>query len=232
MDNHWNQLAIGAIVTRLPAAADLFKARGIDFCCGGHRLLGPVLAEQQIDAAEIRARLEELEKASRLALGRTDYAAMSASELTSHIEVRHHTYLNENLPLIGEILGAVLKAHGRNHPELFKLHGLYGQLRTELEQHLIKEEELLFPLLSQGHDTDAEAVRLAEEIKNEHEAAGQTLKAMRRLSSDYRVPDDACPTYARLYKALVELESDIFQHIHLENNILLAEQHNEGDRHA
>lgn len=221
MNNNWNQLAIGAIVTRLPAAAELFKARGVDFCCGGHRLLATVLAEQNIDAAEIYTRLDEIEEANRQTTDRTDYTAMMADELTGYIEARHHSYLNENLPLVGEVLGVVLKAHGRNHPELFRLHGLYGQLRTDLEQHLIKEEELLFPLLNEAKADDEEAVRLAGEIRAEHEGAGQLLKAMRSLTNNYQVPDDACPTFARLYKGLVELEGDIFQHIHLENNILL-----------
>lgn len=221
MNNYWNEQEIGAIVTRLPAAADLFKANKLDYCCGGHRLLGTVLDEQKLDAAAIGSQLDRLETAARQTAGRTDFTAMSSDELTGYIETRHHTYLNENLPILGEILGVVLKAHGRNHPELFRLHSLYGQLRTDLEQHLIKEEELLFPLLNNGQAADAAAVRLAVEIKNEHEGAGQLLKSMRQLSNDYTVPDDACPTFGRLYKGLVELESDIFQHIHLENNILL-----------
>ena len=150
MNNTWNNQAIGAIVTHLPAAAELFKASGIDFCCGGHRLLGSVLDEQNLDAAEIGIRLDALAESARQAAGRTDFTVMTPDELTSYIEDIHHAYLHENLPIIGEILGMVLKAHGRNHPELFKLHGLYGQLRTELEQHLIKEEELLFPLLNEG----------------------------------------------------------------------------------
>ena len=92
---------------------------------------------------------------------------------------------------------------------------------TELEQHLIKEEALLFPLLDAGKADDAEAIRLTQEIRAEHEAAGGLLKAMRQLSNDYTPPADACPTFVHLYKGLIEMESDIFQHIHLENNILL-----------
>ena len=221
--NNWQEQSIGSIVTKLPAAADLFKARGVDFCCGGHRLLGLVLREQNLDETEIAAKLDEIETAARQTAGRNDFTTMQPSELTSYIEARHHTYLNEALPQLGEILGVVLKAHGRNHPELFKLYGLYGQLRTDLEQHLIKEETLLFPLLDDGQAADSEAIRLADEIKNEHEGAGQLLKAMRHLTNDYTVPDDACTTFVRLYNGLVEMESDIFQHIHLENNILLKD---------
>ena len=36
----------------------------------------------------------------------------------------------------------------------------------------------------------------------------------------YRLPDDACPTFAALYETLQALEADLHEHIHLENNIL------------
>jgi regulator of cell morphogenesis and NO signaling len=122
------------------------------------------------------------------------------------------------LPQISELFGSVLKAHGRNHPELFKVHGLFGALRTDLEQHLIKEETTLFPALSEGNHGVSD---LAREIKDEHENAGKILKELRGITNNYTVPPDGCPTFKRLYRSLEEMESDLFLHIHLENNILL-----------
>ena len=42
----------------------------------------------------------------------------------------------------------------------------------------------------------------------------------RGLSSGYRVPESACPTYRALYHGLEEFERDLYHHVHLENNIL------------
>lgn len=221
MNNKWQDQTIGQTVARLPAAAELFKANRIDFCCGGDRLLGAVLREQNIPDEAIYPRLDELAENLRQTADQKNFTTMATDELTNYIEASHHAYMHEALPQISEILAVVLKAHGRSHPDLFKLHGLYGQLRTDLEQHLIKEETLLFPMLDEADPADSAAIAaLTLEIKNEHEAAGKLLKAMRLIAADYIAPPDACPTYQRLLDGLAEMEGDLFQHIHLENNIL------------
>jgi regulator of cell morphogenesis and NO signaling len=57
-------------------------------------------------------------------------------------------------------------------------------------------------------------------LENEHIGAGNVLKELRKITNDYTVPADACNSYIATYSILQELESDLFQHIHLENNIL------------
>jgi regulator of cell morphogenesis and NO signaling len=57
-------------------------------------------------------------------------------------------------------------------------------------------------------------------MMREHDAAGEILRAIRELSKDFTTPEDGCISYQTLYKALEELEADLHQHIHLENNIL------------
>lgn len=221
MKTNWIENTVGEVVAHLPQAAELFQARRIDFCCGGHRRLGDVLREQGIDAGEIEAALDQLFALQQQLITSTDFLHMTTDDLTNYIEERHHAYLREALPHIGEVFTTVLKAHGARHPVLFELHGLFGKLRTDLEQHLIKEEVSLFPELGQRHE--AGVADLAAVIVAEHEAAGVVLKRMRALSDDYRAPQDVCGTYRYLYEKLAELEGDLFQHIHLENNILLKD---------
>jgi regulator of cell morphogenesis and NO signaling len=43
---------------------------------------------------------------------------------------------------------------------------------------------------------------------------------MHAITRDFAMPDDVCNTYRALYAGLQELEQDIHQHIHLENNVL------------
>jgi regulator of cell morphogenesis and NO signaling len=54
----------------------------------------------------------------------------------------------------------------------------------------------------------------------DHDDAGELLAKIRVLSSGYRAPDSACPTYRALYHGLEEFERDLHRHVHLENNIL------------
>ena len=57
-------------------------------------------------------------------------------------------------------------------------------------------------------------------MQDEHTGAGNILKELRTITNDYDVPADGCNTYRITYAKLQEMESDLFQHIHLENNIL------------
>ena len=57
-------------------------------------------------------------------------------------------------------------------------------------------------------------------MMQEHDDAGQALRDLREVSSNYQVPADGCISFRTLYQALEAFERDLHQHIHLENNIL------------
>lgn len=57
-------------------------------------------------------------------------------------------------------------------------------------------------------------------MEHEHDSAGRALDRMRAVTADYTLPADACSSYRALFAGLQELEADLHQHIHLENNIL------------
>jgi regulator of cell morphogenesis and NO signaling len=94
-----------------------------------------------------------------------------------------------------------------------------------------KEEQVLFPYIVATEEaaTQKRAIPFAAfgTVNNpirmmmmEHDTAGEILREMRALTSDYKVPPDACISYQTLYQALENFEKDLHQHIHLENNIL------------
>lgn len=226
MNTQWNAMRIGQIVSRFPKAAELFKARKIDYCCGGRRALGEVLAELGGGERELYDALDGLAARDTHPGAAEGFLKMAPADLSAYIQERHHAYLREALPETGELFSAVLKAHGAKQPGLLRAHGLFGRLRTELEQHLVKEEVFLFPLLEGGKTPEAE--KLSAEIVSEHEAAGAMLKELRAAMDDYTAPQDACRGYRLLLDSLLEMEDDLFQHIHLENNILLKHILQEG----
>ena len=221
----WHNRRIGDIVVALPQAATLFRSSGVDFCCGGHRPLGDALTAEGRAPTELDTALDTLRQRVEAAAGQPEtFEDMNRADLTAHIESRHHGYLREALPRLGELAQTVLAAHGANHPELFRVHALFGRLRTDLESHLIKEETALFPLLLAGDPArSGDVVRLTGEIRDEHETAGGVLRDLRTLTEGYTTPADGCPTYHRFMDELSALEADLFEHIHLENNILLRD---------
>ncbi|NLK99025.1 MAG: iron-sulfur cluster repair di-iron protein [Epulopiscium sp.] len=215
---------IGTIVAELPKAVQIFKEYGIDYCCGGHRLLTDVMKEQNIASDELYEKLQQAdeERKNLYSSQGNNFKEMSPQVLSAYIEDTHHGYLRKTLPEIAELLSIVLRAHGKNHKELFEVYRLYGQLKADLEQHLLKEETLVFPIVGEEEELN-QIKELTHEIITEHEAAGEVLRELRRITKDYQLPADACETFAKTYKNLEELEQDLHQHIHLENNILLVQ---------
>ena len=212
---------VGNIAAVMPEVLPVFQDLGIDYCCGGKRPLKEALDEKQLNLDQFLTLVNTREAERKTNAGRKDFSAMSPAVLSAYIEDTHHDYLRRALPEIDQLLLKVLRAHGANHRELFQVYTLYGRLKSDLEQHLVKEETLLFPALAKGGALEGDTGRLADEIVSEHEAAGELLRALRETTSDYAVPGDACQTYQKVYALLPELEHDLHQHIHLENNILL-----------
>lgn len=217
---------IGDIVTVFPGASNVFKAYGIDFCCGGGRPLTDAITKQQLDASEVLERLNAAFVWSKeRGQSGVDWQHAPYGEMIDHIVDTHHAFLQKELPVLGEFTTKILRVHGAGHPELAKVHKLFHELKMELEQHLIKEEELVFPLIKEFEASGAaetkERIRSTiDELESEHSAAGDILKELRRITQDYTLPEGACRTYTLTFQKLEELESDLFQHIHLENNIL------------
>ncbi|MDF2511841.1 MAG: hypothetical protein K0S04_1707 [Herbinix sp.] len=216
-----HNITIGSVVAELPRASKIFGGYGIDFCCGGHRNLSAVIKEQGISEEAIYLALEEAQKEREETYKDISFNTMSPTVLSTYIEDRHHNYLRETLPEIAELLATILRVHGNKHTELFEVYRLYGMLKSDLEQHLLREETMLFPSFE---DEAANQKQIAEQsaiIITEHEAAGEVLEKLRHATKHYQIPEGVCGTYRKTFELLEELEMDLHEHIHLENNILL-----------
>ena len=226
MDTFRSNQSVGEIVSIMPMASDIFKQYRIDFCCGGSKPLIDAIRENNLDEVEIVKKLNEAFKANeKIKKEGRDFREMSPCELIDYIENTHHVYVKKSLPELSELTIKIMRVHGANHEVLFRVHKLFSVLKTELEQHLIKEEESLFPLIRQyGSNPSSELLarinKVIGELEGEHEGAGNILKELRKITEDYDVPKDGCNTYFATFDKIKELEADLFQHIHLENNIL------------
>lgn len=141
---------------------------------------------------------------------------MTLTELTEHLESTHHVYLKKTLPRLVALMDKVHQAHSPRHPELTRLQTVVENLRADLEPHLLKEEQILFPLIRQLEAAQG-PIRV---MRSEHDGAGELLKEMRTLTNVYVVPKDGCQSFQLLYEGLKELEEDTHLHIYKENNIL------------
>ncbi|WP_438445248.1 iron-sulfur cluster repair di-iron protein [Gorillibacterium sp. sgz5001074] len=217
---------VGALVAAFPGAANVFKKHAIDFCCGGNRALNTVIRQQGLDKETVLGELNEAWTAAGERIDGTDWRAAPSRAIIAEIVTKHHDYLRSELPLLADFTAKILRVHGPHHADsLEPLYRYFQEFKRELETHMVKEEQELFPLIlaHEENPTDElyhQAESKLEELEREHEHAGDLLKRMREVTGGYTLPEGACRTYQLTFTKLEELESDMFRHIHLENNIL------------
>lgn len=220
-------VTIGSLVTERISRSRVFERYGLDYCCGGKVALGEACKKKGLDCQEVLTALRESD-VNEKGVDSTDWRAASLTELANHIEATHHAYLNGELPRLSQLMEKVVNAHSKRYPDLVKVAETLEALREELTQHMAKEEQILFPLIRQIDSNGpidfhcGSVVNPIGVMEHEHNNAGQALDRLRSLTQDYQVPDKACNTYRALLAGLAELELDLHQHIHKENNILFS----------
>lgn len=220
---------LGQIAAKDLRKAQIFKKHGLDFCCGGKKTIKEACAEKGLDVTVIE---QELQRADNIPSSRPlPYNDWSLDFLADYIVNTHHAYVRKNLPDIRTYALKVMRVHGAYHPELERVHQLVEEIHTELTEHMLKEEQILFPFIKQLAAAKNRTQKFEQApfgtVKNpinmmehEHELVGNNLHKIRACTDGYALPADACASYSLLYRLLAEFEDDLHLHIHLENNIL------------
>lgn len=223
------QSTIGEIVSDNYHAAGVFREYGIDFCCGGGKLLGDVCESKGIPFDEVVDRLKSAPWVNHSS--GDNYNAWSPDFLVDYIINTHHTFVRKKSDELAGYAAKVAKVHGERHPENVEIFKKFITLTNELLEHLNEEENRVFPLIKKVYGKrqtgqipgENEISELNEELiqmVEEHEVAGSIMAEIRELSNEFTPPQDACATYRILYQNLADFEKDLHKHVHLENNIL------------
>jgi len=225
MESLDTQRTVAELVTERPARARVFERHGIDYCCGGHRPLVEAAVERGVVTASLLAELAAVE--AECEAETIDWSQRSMTELADHIEQTHHEFLRTELPRLTMLVDKVANVHGAAHPWMIQIRTIFGGLCAELDSHMMKEEQILFPICRQLEQPGARAAFHCGSVRNpirvmehEHDNAAQALEAMRELSSGYTPPEGACNTFRVVLDSLAQLEGDLHRHIHKENHIL------------
>ena len=221
---NFKEQSLGQLVTERPGRAGIFESFRLDYCCGGRRRLDEACAQQGIDVDAV-ARMLEAES-----LGgpdaETDLATMPLAALCDHNVRTHHDWLRRELPNLAMRAAKVAEKHGPRDPRLVALRQELEAFTTELDHHMWKEEQILFPAIRAieqgeaaagcGHGVDG-PIRV---MMAEHDNAGESLGRMRALTENFEPPASACLTHRALLDGLAALERDMHRHVHAENNVL------------
>ena len=196
-------------------ATRVFHAHGLDFCCHGRIPLAEACAARGLDLDEL---VRELAAGTAPRTPADDLGARPLPQLIELIEQRFHAGHRSELPRLLEMARKVESVHA-DKPDCPR--GLAAHLERmgdELEEHMQKEEQVLFPLIRAGRG--ALAAMPMRVLESDHEEHGRNLARMSALAGGYVAPSEACNTWRALYLGLAELETELMEHIHLENNVL------------
>lgn len=225
---------VGQLAADYPALRRVMEEHGVDYCCGGKQDLATAARQAGLTGDQLEAILNEALERIEAQQQDTErnWTKASLQDLIDHIESRHHTYMKRELPRVEHLIHDVMRAHGAQHGAMLtELNQVFTGLRHEIEMHLAKEEQILFPYVREieSYHERGEAMppmhcgtvqNPIRQMEHEHDNAGDALARMRELTNGYQCPPDACGKFQELYAALQEMEADLHEHIHLENNIL------------
>ena len=213
---------LGDLVTQDPRRARVLERFGLDYCCNGQRPLTEATSEAGLDLAEVADALDLPDAAPAAPWQHLENAA-----LAHDIVDTHHTYLWEEMPRLQALVDKVAGVHGDRHPELARVQAAYTEAVADLDPHMTREERAYFPAISKLEKAQAPVTfafgSLAVAVKEmlaEHDEVGDLFKEMRALTSGYTPPEDACNSYRAMLSGLEEMELDLHEHIHKENNVL------------
>jgi len=211
---------VGDLAVEMPLSIRVFEAWKIDYCCGGRTPLPDAVAGSGKTIDEFLAALDVLaDVPSR------DWSGDTLTTMAGNIVSTYHAYTREELQLLEPLAQKVLGVHGDRRPELADVLSLLCALRDDMLPHMLKEEQVLFPYVTQLEAGNAPTPFFGT-VKNpvrkmmaEHDRVGELLASLRSVTDDYTPPESACFSYRELYRRLSDFEQRTHEHIHLENNL-------------
>jgi len=230
-----NVINVKALVTEIVSndyrTADVFRKYGIDFCCGGKWPLQMVCENKGLDTHFIKTELERAMQVIHIT-PLLPFNTWALDFLADYIVNVHHAYISITLPGLKEHLDMFVQEHRKKYPNLVELNEHFNRLYGELLSHLKQEEELIFPYIRKlyraYYNRESYAGLLVRTLRKPvedlmhhgHDNIEKALHYMRLLTDNYTPPAQACISHKVAYLRLRELDNDLVQHVHLENNIL------------
>lgn len=219
---------VGELAVEMPLSIRVFEAWKIDYCCGGRSPLPTAVAaagktvDEFITALDAQAAVPD--NAARDWMS-SDRLSDTLTSMAADIVSMYHVYTREELQTLEPLAQKVLGVHGDRRPELKDVLALVYALRDDMLPHMLKEEQILFPYVTQMEEGNAPTPFFGT-VKNpvrkmmaEHDRVGELLAQLRVVTGDYAPPESACFSYRELYRRLSDFEQRTHEHIHIENNL-------------
>lgn len=212
MTNLSPDMTVSALAADLPGAADLFRTKGINFCCGGNVPVSEAALNAGLLPDQILADLQALADAA------TRDAPDATPDLIAYILSRYHDTHRTELASLIPLAQKVERVHGDHEDAPLGLSQALAAIHDELASHMAKEEAVLFPMMLRGgHPMIGHPIA---QMRHEHDDATSLLTQIDHVTNGLTLPEGACGSWTALYPGVRKFTQDLVAHIHLENTVL------------
>lgn len=229
MDTLQSASTVDTVTPKDYSVTEVNKEGDIGCWYGGNKLLDEASKEVSLLKDQLKVATEHasvIKKAVSLEFNKWDLDMLS-----DYILNTHHRYAKENAIIIYDLIQKAAYKYGETHPELSKLAAASFLFFQPLLNHLMKEEQMLFPAIRQLTKHKRNSTRAIYTtfgfikywvmlLQKENQAAGENMQLFRKLTNNYKLHVDGSNSFTYLLKKMKEFESDLFLYVHLENTIL------------
>jgi regulator of cell morphogenesis and NO signaling len=224
-----NRSSLKELVLAEGALAHLFERYGIDYCCHGEETLEAACRKKGLDTNAVLCEIEKLRLARPYSFLHGDL--WDEEFLVEYIVENHHRYCRATIPVLLEQLSRLCDAHGDRYSYVKPVMFLFQRACHEIEQHMRKEEMILFPYIKSLASAREFGRRRPlspfltikgpiAKMEEEHLETAQIFTKIRGLLSDFAIPDEASAMQVAVITGMQAFINDLHQHVHLENNLL------------
>lgn len=229
MKNNFSATSLQNLLNSGPHRSRVFSRHGIDYFSGHGKRLATACREKDVDLDLVLGELEAIDREAETCR-RRDWRSSRALELSRHLADFHHVYLRDEMPRLEDFISRVAAQDGRRHPELRRVRQLFWRLRELLHQHILKDELLVFPLISRLDSLRQSPGRVAvglegpvRDLWSDYASSEEILGELRQVTQDFHAPPDASEAESILYDSLTRLVRVWSQQVHEETDVLLPQ---------
>lgn len=219
---------VGEIASRQPSTIEVFERLGIQYCCHGDETVEATCKYLELPVSGVLSELNRVADANRTV--KAPWADPILEVLMGQLLRTRTVVIQRDLPRIQLLAGIVTSCHLREHPNAIQVAHLAGTLAHEVSSHFAEEAQTLFPKIrelelayvdgsSQKGQLDGVRSDLAR-MTHEHGSVGDLLSRIQDLTEDYDSTVTTCASYQEICQRLKELDGEVRQEVHLENNVL------------
>ncbi|MFY9178777.1 MAG: DUF542 domain-containing protein [Venatoribacter sp.] len=210
------QRSLSEIATTISGAPSVLREYHLDFCEKGRMTLSQAVAANALNEQEILEKLSVLNANQDV----TNWTKLEPTKLIAYILERYHAPHRKQLPELISLASKVERTHKAHADCPTGLSELLRDLYHELNSHMMKEEQILFPMLGGGIYPSGPI----NVMQDEHDGHMDTIEAIYKLTNNLTLPNNgSCNSWKNLYKGLHIFVDDLMQHIALENYFLFEQ---------